>query len=81
MADVEEAERPHELRCPGRLYGVITDEGLIEVKCRSYKCGASPEVVVFHYFDPETQEITKTKKFQDAKVLFDRTNPKEKEKQ
>lgn len=62
-----------ELRCPGKLRGVITDEGFIEVKCHSYKCGASSDVVVLHYFDPTTGDLDHTKKYRDAKILFEKS--------
>lgn len=60
-----------ELRCSGSLHGILTTEGLIERKCHSYKCGASSEVVVLHYFDPITGTLVKTNKYRDAKILFD----------
>jgi hypothetical protein len=65
-----------EVRCPGKLRFVITDEGLWEVKCHSFKCGASKEVVVLHYYDPATGELTKTKKYRDAKILFEQSQTK-----
>lgn len=62
-----------ELRCDGSLHGILTDEGFVEVKCHSFKCGASSEVVVLHYFDPSSGKLVKTNRYRDAKVLFDRS--------
>lgn len=63
-----------EARCPGKLRFILTEEGLIEMICHSYKCGAESGAVVLHYFDISNGEPTlvKTKKFRDAKILFDR---------
>jgi hypothetical protein len=66
-----------ELRCTGSLHGILTSEGLIERKCHSYKCGASSEVVVLHYFDPITGALVKTNRYRDAKILFERKPKKE----
>lgn len=51
-----------ELRCGGRIHGVI-NTGTIEVKCRSKSCGASAKVVVMHRFDLRTGELVETLKF------------------
>ena len=70
-ADPLRATDGTEVRCTGKLLFIITDEGLWEVKCTSYKCGAQDGVVVFHRFDPLTGELVKTMKYRDAKLLFD----------
>lgn len=59
-----------ELRCDGKLHGVVVKDGLLEIKCRSNRCGAKPGVVVLHIFNPSTGDLVETKKFQDPKVLF-----------
>ena len=59
-----------ELRCPSRLHAVITDDGLIEVKCRYDRCGASSEVTVLHLFDPISGELVETKKFRNPDSMF-----------
>jgi hypothetical protein len=54
-----------DLRCPnGIKFGEI-DEGLIEVKCRSSRCGAGTGVVVLHRFDPRTGILVETKRFRE----------------
>lgn len=47
-----------ELRCDKRLHAVLTDEGILEVSCRSALCGHRDGVVVIHRFDvnPETKD-------------------------
>lgn len=59
-----------ELRCESRLHAVLTDNGLIEIKCRYDKCGASADTTVLHYFDPITGNLVETKKFRDPSKLF-----------
>lgn len=56
-----------ELRCDnGILFGVILpEEGLIEVKCRSRRCGHQAGTVVLHRFDLKTGEQKRTLQFKD----------------
>jgi hypothetical protein len=55
-----------ELRCPnGIKFGELID-GLIEVKCRSNRCGAGAGVIVLHRFDPLTGELVDTKRFREV---------------
>lgn len=61
-----------ELRCASRLHAVLTDAGLIEIKCRYDKCGASSETTVLHYFDPISGALVETKKFRDPNKLFNK---------
>ena len=55
-----------ELRCKGKLHGIITVEGtgVIEFKCRSRWCGAGRNRVILHKFDVATGEY-KTDRFTD----------------
>lgn len=39
-----------ELRCQNKMHGILSDEGIVEVKCDSRKCGARPGVIVLHRF-------------------------------
>jgi hypothetical protein len=58
------------MRCDGnKLHARITDEGYIEVKCRSKFCGASADVVVLHAFDPKTGRIVITRRYRNPAVL------------
>lgn len=59
-----------ELRCDGKLHGIVLKDGLIEIKCRSNRCGARPGVTVLHSFDPLTGNLVETHKYQDPNVLF-----------
>ncbi len=54
-----------DLRCDnGILFGqVLPEEGLIEVKCRSRRCGHGVGEVVLHRFDLSTGELKGTLKF------------------
>jgi len=51
------------LRCPNSLHGIVTDEGLIEIACKSRWCGKEPGIVVLHRFDAKTGELVETLKF------------------
>lgn len=62
----------NEMRCPGHLWGIITQPGRasrVEVRCRY--CAAdwrklnNQRVVVFHYFDARSGELLETKMYQD----------------
>jgi hypothetical protein len=55
-----------ELRCEHKMHGVLTDNGLLEVKCGSAFCGSKPGVVVLHRFDVVTGELVETKKYKDT---------------
>lgn len=56
-----------DLRCDnGILFGVIIpEEDLIEVKCRSRRCGHGAGVVVLHRFSLRTGEMKGTLQFKD----------------
>lgn len=52
-----------ELKCSsGRLLGNV-DEGVIEISCRSTRCGKEPGVTVVHCFDVNTGELIRTRRF------------------
>lgn len=54
-----------ELRCGnGIKFGDLHD-GVLEVKCRSSRCGHGEGSVVIHRFDPLTGELLETKRFKD----------------
>lgn len=57
-----------DLRCEHKLHGRV-NHGVLEVMCRSALCGKRPGVVVMHYFDLRTGEMT-TRKYKEP-------NPKE----
>lgn len=61
-----------ELRCPVKLLGRITQEGLIELKCNSNRCGAGRGVVVLHRWDPTTGLLKETEKYRDPGSLFNK---------
>lgn len=57
-----------EIRCEnGIKFGEVIGEarGIIEVKCRSSRCGHETGVVVLHRFSLVTGELLTTKKFRD----------------
>ena len=58
-----------ELRCGKRLHGVLTDDGVLEVACRSALCGHEPGVVVIHQFDVETGDYIGTRKYRDTPMV------------
>lgn len=55
-----------ELRCGKRLHGVLTDDGVLEISCRSALCGHRDGIIVIHRFDAGTGELLDTKRFKDA---------------
>jgi len=59
-------ETPVQLRCEHIMHGILIDEGVVEFKCRSRRCGAENGVVVLHRFDLHTGSLVKTLKFQDV---------------
>jgi hypothetical protein len=60
-----------ELRCDKRLHGVLTDDGILEVSCRSALCGHVDGTVVIHRFDVNTGELIDTKMYKDPAMLVD----------
>jgi hypothetical protein len=55
-----------ELRCDKRLHGVLTNDGVLEISCRSHLCGHRDGVVVIHRFDATTGAFLETKFYKDA---------------
>lgn len=58
-----------ELRCEKRLHGVLTDDGVLEVSCRSALCGHRDGIVVIHKFDTTTGKLLGTSKYRDAPIM------------
>lgn len=58
-----------ELRCEHKLVGVLTDDGVLEVKCNSRFCGHEPGVVVIHRFSVEDGKLIETKRYKDTPVI------------
>jgi hypothetical protein len=61
-----------ELRCHKRLHGVLTDEGVVEISCRSALCGHRDGMIVIHRFDAVTGELLGTKRYKDAMEILQR---------
>lgn len=53
------------LRCNGTIYGRLTDERWLEVKCRRRSCGFEKGIVVLHTIDITTGTVVSTKRFAD----------------
>lgn len=49
-----------DLRCNMLKHAELIEPGVIEVKCRSARCGAGPGVVVLHRFDTNNGELLAT---------------------
>ncbi len=58
-----------ELRCDKRLHGVLNDDGVLEVSCRSALCGHRDGIVVIHKFDTVTGELLETKFYKDTPTV------------
>lgn len=57
-----------DLRCDhGILHGVIPEEGVVEFRCRSARCGHEPGVVVIHKFNTHTGELIQTNIYAEPK--------------
>jgi hypothetical protein len=56
-----------ELRCPVKLHGVIPEDGMIEIQCRSVFCGYRPGIVILHRWSVHTGQLITTLKFKDPR--------------
>lgn len=66
-----------ELRCDKRLHAILTEDGVLEVACRSALCGHVDGVVVIHRFDvrPEAKDADRfmgTMMYRDTNTLSNR---------
>jgi hypothetical protein len=52
-----------EVRCPGGLIGIVRD-GLLEVKCRHWRCNQG-DVVTYHLVDIHSGQIVETNSYKD----------------
>jgi hypothetical protein len=58
-----------ELRCDKRLHGILKDDGVIEISCRSALCGHVDGVVVIHRFDAESGLLIGTNRYKDPSSI------------
>jgi hypothetical protein len=58
-----------ELRCDKRLHGILNDDGVLEISCRSQLCGHENGVVVIHKFNATTGEFIETRRFKDPSAV------------
>lgn len=64
-----------EIRCPeGILFGLLPVEGVLEVKCRSNRCGAGSGVIVLHRFALPGGALIETRMYKDAEMRKEATN-------
>lgn len=54
-----------ELRCENKILHGMLEDGILEVKCRSSRCGARRGVVVIHHFSVTSGDLLETKVFKD----------------
>lgn len=52
-----------------RLHGILTDDGVLEISCRSALCGHRDGNVVIHRFDAKTGRLLDTKFYKDPDNL------------
>lgn len=52
-----------ELRCDHELYGRLTDERWLEVKCRRRACGFTKGSILLHTIDLKTGKVVATRQF------------------
>jgi hypothetical protein len=63
-----------DLRCENGIKFGELQEGVLEVKCRSRRCGAREGVVVIHRFDSMTGVDVGTRTFRDPASRKETTN-------
>jgi len=59
--------KPLPLRCDHALYGLLTDERWLEVKCKRRACGYKKGTVVLHTIDIQSGTVVSTKRFADPR--------------
>lgn len=59
-----------ELRCDKRLHAVLTDDGVLEISCRSALCGHVAGQVVIHRFDAESGRFLDSRIYKDPASLM-----------
>jgi hypothetical protein len=52
-----------DLRCDNLILFGVVDNDVLEVKCRSSRCGAGKGVVVLHRFDISTGKLLSTNRY------------------
>lgn len=57
-----------ELRCPNNILHGRLDGRVIEVTCRSARCGKESGITVLHQFDVVTGEFLGTRKFRTPNI-------------
>jgi len=63
-----------DLRCDTTLYGRLTDDRWLEVKCKRRACGYFKGTVVLHTIDITTGQVVSTKKFAEPKTQKERAH-------
>lgn len=58
-----------ELRCDSKILHGITEEDILEVTCRSARCGKRSGNVVVHRFSIKTGKVLSTRIFQEPKEV------------
>jgi hypothetical protein len=56
-------EDTYELRCHAKLHGIVVSPGVLEIACRSDRCGWRPGKVVLHRFEVETGKLLGTREY------------------
>lgn len=56
-----------DLRCGNSILFGVVDGPVLEVKCRSSRCGAGPGVVVLHRFSLPTGDLIDTQTYKNPK--------------
>lgn len=54
-----------DLRCENGIKFAVLEDGVLEFKCRSRRCGSQPGVVVLHRFSAFTGEDLGTRRFRE----------------
>lgn len=63
-----------DLRCGANLYGRLTDERWLEVKCKRRACGYDKGMVILHTIDIQTGEVVKTDRFAEPRNRKEESN-------
>ena len=53
------------MHCGNIKFAEVPRPGVVEVKCRSQRCGAGKGIVVIHVFDVDSQKLLETKRYRE----------------
>lgn len=61
-------EQAHELRCHTKLHAIVVGLDMVEIACRSRRCGWEAGRVILHRFEISTGKLLDTKEYKTIEV-------------